>query len=160
MTTGKKQIFAAAVLSPLAVFFIVPMALIFGLTDGARYRVQASAVSAFSLAMTLLPQVYFMMLLVGVPAALLARHYNVRSVWLAGATGFSCPWIGFAILFASLESRSFALRFGSLAKWGHDFYTTLAFSRSLLISLSGLGFVIGAVFWFIASMRLTRSEEG
>lgn len=157
---GKKQIFAAAVLSPLAVFIIVPAALILGLTDGARYSFHVSATTAFSLAMTLLPQIYFMMLLVGVPAAFLARHYNVRSVWLAAATGFLCPWIGFSILFASLESRSFVLHFGSLAKWGYDFYSMLVFSRSLLIPLSGLGFVIGTVFWFVASIQLTRSEEG
>lgn len=100
-----------------------------------------------------------MMCLVGVPAALLARRYNFRSVWLAAATGFFCPWIGFVILFASLESRSVPLRPTSLAKWGHDFYDTLIFSRSLLIPLSGLGFVIGTVFWFIASIRLTRTEQ-
>lgn len=159
MTPGKTQIMVAAVLSPLAVFVIVPVALISGLIDGSRYSIYDSAGSSFLLAMTLLPYAYLMMFLVGVPAALLAGRHNLGSVWLAAATGFLCPWIGFVILFASLESRSFPLRPGSLAKWGHDFYVTLLFGGSLLIPLSGLGFVIGTVFWFIASIRLTRTEQ-
>lgn len=159
MTPGKTQIMVAAVLSPLAVFIIVPVTLISGLTDGPRYSFHDVAGSSFLLAMTLLPYAYLMMFLVGVPAALLARRHNLGSVWLAAAAGFLCPWIGFVILFASLESRSVPLRLGTLAKWEHDFYYTLFFSRSLLIPLSGLGFVIGAVFWFIASIRLTRTEQ-
>jgi len=159
MTPTKTQIIAAAVLSPLAVFIIVPVSLIFGLTDGPQYSFHTVAMSSLLLAMTLLPYAYLMMLLVGVPSALLARRYNLTSVWFAAATGFVCPWIGFAILFASAEGRSFPLRIASLAKWGHDFYITLVFSRSLLIPLSGLGFVIGTLFWFIASLRLTRTED-
>lgn len=159
MTPGRTQILAAAVISPLAVFIIVPVSLIFGVTDGPQHSFQARAISSFSLAMTLLPYVYLMMFLAGLPAALLARHYNLASVWSAATTGFVSPWIGFVIFFASVESQSFPLRLDRLAKWGHDFYFTLFFSRSLLIPLSGLGFVIGTVFWFIASIRLTRTED-
>jgi uncharacterized membrane protein len=148
----------AAILSPLAVFVLVPVSPIYGLIDGERYSLHDIARSSFSLALTLLPQIYFMMFLVGVPAALLARRYNFTSVWFAAATGFVCPWIGASIMFALLESRSFALRFGTWAKWAHDFYDTLFFARSLLIPLSGLGFVIGTVFWFIA-IRLINFEE-
>jgi len=155
----KRQIIVAAVLSPLAVFIIVPVFLVYGLTDGPRFSFHDSARASLSLAMTLLPQIYFMMFLLGVPAALVARRFNLTSVWWAAATGFLCPWIGFAILFLSLESRSTPLRFTTLAKWGHDFYDTLFFGRILLIPLSGLGFVIGTVFWFIASIRLTRPED-
>lgn len=158
MTPCKTRIIAAALVVPLAVFVIVP-SLIFGLTDGPRYSFHDRAMSSLSLAVALLPQVYFMMFLIGVPAAFLARRFSLSSVWLAAATGFLCPWIGFAILFASLESRSFPLRLGSVARWSHDFYSTLVFSRSLLIPLSGLGFVIGTVFWAIATVRLNRPEE-
>lgn len=158
MTPTKTQIMVAAVLSPLAVFLIVPVILVFGLIDGFRYGFHIGAGSALLLALTLLPYVYVMMFLVGVPAALLARRYNLTSVWFAGATGFVAPWFGFAILVAALESRSAPLRFATLAKWGHDFYVTLLFSRPIVIPLSGLGFVIGTIFWFIASLRLTRTE--
>lgn len=116
MTPGKTPIMVAAVLSPLTVFVIVPVFLLYGLTDGPRFSFHDNARASLSLAMTLLPQVYFMMFVAGVPAAFLARRYNFTSVWLAAATGFVCPWIGFAILFVSLESRSSPLRVATLAK--------------------------------------------
>ena len=153
------RIIAAALLAPLAVFIIVPVFLVYGLTEGPRFSSPDSLRASLSLAMTLLPYAYVMTFLAGVPAALLARRYNFTSVWWAAVTGFFSPWIGFAILFVSLESRSSPLRFATLAKWGHDFYDTLFFGRTLLIPLSGLGFVIGTVFWFITSIRLTRTED-
>lgn len=159
MTPGKTQIMVAAAVSPLAVFVIVPVTLISGLIDGSRYSFHDGARSSFGLAITLLPYVYSMMFLAGVPAALLARRLRLTSVWWAAVTGFVCPWIGFAILFASGESGNIPLRFASLAEWARDFYYAILFSRSLVIPLSGLGFVIGTVFWFIASIRLTRTEQ-
>ena len=153
------QIMLAGLLSPLAVFIIVPVLLITGLTDGARFSFPGDARYSVTLAMTLLPYVYLMIFFAVVPVSLMARRYNPGSVWLPAAAGFVSPWIGFPILFASAENRSIPLHFASLAKWGHDFYVTLFFSRSFLIPLSGLGFVIGTVFWFIASLRLTRAEE-
>lgn len=159
MIPGKRQILAAAVLSPLAVFAIVPVTLVSGLIGGSRFSFPDSARTSFGLAMTLLPYVYLMMVLIGLPAALLARRYNLRSVWWAAATGFVCPWMASTVLFFLFANPGFPLRLGSLAKWTHVFYVTLFFNRSLLIPLSGLGFVIGTVFWSIATMRLTGTEQ-
>lgn len=159
MTPGKRQILVAAGLSPLAVFAIVPLSLVSGLIDGSRFSFHDSARSSFGIAITLLPYVYLMMVCIGVPAALLARRLRLTSVWWAAVTGFVCPWIGFAILFASGEIGNIPLRFASMAEWARDFYYAIFFSRSLLIPLSGLGFVIGTVFWVIASTGLTHTED-
>lgn len=153
------QIMAAALVSPLAVFIIVPVSLITGLTGASQNDFRGGAASSLLLVMTLLPYVYLMMLVVGVPAALLARRYNFTSVWFAAATGFVCPWIAFAILFVSGEIGNIPLRLASLATWAENFYYAILFSRSVLIPLSGLGFVIGTVFWLIASLRFTGTKE-